>query len=168
MPLSRIPLPSIAFVLTSDRSSLPSHPSVIKLAFDPLQTIYPTPPGPGRVLGPIGIQIDSIAVQTEGHNNVPAVDEHFFCVTNANDSSKVAGHSDHGQLGSGSDAQTMFAQTRPTTSCGSRSRVLAGDVMLKGNFVALASTIRSLFLQFKPKGSPKNKGVQVTKTAVDE
>ena len=50
MSLSHIPLPSIALVLASDRPSLPSRPSVIKVEFDPLQTIHPTSPGPGRVL----------------------------------------------------------------------------------------------------------------------
>ena len=50
MSLARIPLPSIALVLASDHTALPSRPSVIKFEFDPLQTIYLTSPGPTRVL----------------------------------------------------------------------------------------------------------------------
>jgi len=50
MSLSRIPLPSIAFVLTADHSSLPSRPSVIKFEFDPLKTIHPTSSGRRRKL----------------------------------------------------------------------------------------------------------------------
>jgi len=41
MSLSRVPMPSIALVLTSNRPPLPSRLSVIKSEFDPLQTIYP-------------------------------------------------------------------------------------------------------------------------------
>ena len=50
MSLTRIPLPSIALVLTSDYAALPSRPSVIKFEFDPLQTIHPTSSGRSRVL----------------------------------------------------------------------------------------------------------------------
>jgi len=165
MSLSRIPMPSIAFVLASE--CLPSRPSVIKFEFDPLQTIYPTNPGPGRVLGPIGVQLDSTAVQTEERDKVPVVDERFVvCVPN--DSLTDVGHSDHGQrVDDESDARTIFAEQRPTTSRGLRSKGLTGDVMLKGSFTTLASTIRSL-LRFKIKGSPKNDGVHVTKAGIEE
>ena len=38
----------------------------------------------------------------------------------------------------------------------------------QGNFVALAGTIRNLLLQFKFKGSPKNKSARVTRVVVNE
>ena len=41
MSLSRVPLPSFALVLTSDVVFLPTRPSVIKVGFDPLRTVYP-------------------------------------------------------------------------------------------------------------------------------
>ena len=41
MSLTRVPLPSFALVLTSDVVFLPTHPSVIKRGFDPLQTVHP-------------------------------------------------------------------------------------------------------------------------------
>ena len=50
MSLARIPLPSIALVLSSDHTALPSRPSVIKFEFDPLQTIHPTSSDPSRAL----------------------------------------------------------------------------------------------------------------------
>ena len=50
MSLARIPLPSIALVLSSDHTALPSRPSVIKFEFDPLQTIHPTFSGSSGVL----------------------------------------------------------------------------------------------------------------------
>jgi len=166
MSLSRVPMPSIALVLTSNRPPLPSRPSVIKFEFDPFETIYPTSPGPGCMSDPIGVQLDSTVVQIEEYDKVPVVDEPFFCV--ANDSLTDVGHSDHGQQeGNKSDARTMFAEKMPTTSRGSRSKGLNGDVMSKGNFTALASIIRSL-LRFKIKGSPMNNGVQVTKADVEE
>ena len=79
----------------------------------------------------------------------------------------------------------MFIENRPTTSRGSVSKGLKSDVVLKvcihsrplngilmefydqGNFMALASTIRSL-LQFKLKGSRNNKSDQVTRVVVVE
>jgi len=165
MSLSRIPLPSIAHVLASDRAPLPPRPSVIKFEFDPLQTIYPTSLDRDRMLDPLGIQNDSIDVQTDQHGKVPVADEppsSFFCL--ANDSSTV-GHSDHRKLDDGLDAQT--AEKRPTTSHGSsKSKALSGDIMLKGNFVGLATTIRTM-LQFKLKESPMNKIAPVTKAVVD-
>jgi hypothetical protein len=163
MSLSRIPLPSIALVLMPDRPPLPPRPSVIRFEFDPLQTIYPTSLDPGRVSGLIGVQCNSVAVENEKHNKIPVVDDRFFsCATN--DSSTNVGHSDqeHLEEDDGSDARTMLAEKPSTTSRGSK---LKGDVILKCNFMALASTIRSLF---KLRGSPLNKGVQVTKAVVDE
>jgi len=59
----------------------------------------------------------------------------------------------------------MLAEKPLTTSRGSK---LKGDAVLKRNFMALASTIRSLLLQVKLRGSPMNKDVQVTKAVVDE
>ena len=50
MSLARIPLPSIALVLSSDHTALPSRPSIIKFEFDPLQTIHPTFSGSSGVL----------------------------------------------------------------------------------------------------------------------
>jgi len=52
MSLAHIPLPSIALVLTSNRVSPPTRPSVIKFDFDPLQTIYPTNSAHQRVSNP--------------------------------------------------------------------------------------------------------------------
>ena len=50
MSLARIPLPSIALVLSSDHNALPSRPSVIKVEFDPLQTIHLTSSGSSAML----------------------------------------------------------------------------------------------------------------------
>ncbi|KIM39131.1 hypothetical protein M413DRAFT_447470 [Hebeloma cylindrosporum] len=164
MSLSRIPLPSIALVLTSDHAALPSRPSVIKVEFDPLQTIYPTSSG-SRVSDPVDPQIDPTGVQ---HDNQPIVDERFF-FSAVNDSSTNVGHSDNGQLDDESDAQTTLAEGRPSTSHGSASKgFVNGDITLKGNVLAFANTIRGLLFQFKFKSSQMNKSAQITAHVIDE
>jgi hypothetical protein len=90
------------------------------------------------------------------------------------------GDSNNEELDDESDSQTVFAENRPSTSRGSVSKGLKSDSVAKvcicsrslsailmqfydqGNFMALASTLRSLLLQFKLKGSPMNKSGQIT------
>lgn len=94
--------------------------------------------------------------------------------------------SNNEELDDESDSQTVFAENRPSTSRGSVSKGLKSDSVAKvcihsrswsgilmefydqGNFMALASTLRSLLFQFKLKDSPVNNNGQITRVVVNE
>jgi len=150
MSLARIPLPSIALVLTSDRVSLPTRPSVIKFDFDPLQTIYPTNSAHERVSNPNDTHIrqqDPVLLAEVDKNVVP---------NDVDDSATDLEGDD------ASDAPTAFTSKGPPTLHGFQSKE-----NMKFGFTTLANAIRKL-LRFRTKDLTSPIGRNVMKVDVGE
>ncbi|KAF8957277.1 hypothetical protein BDZ97DRAFT_1924764 [Flammula alnicola] len=121
MPLSSLPLPSIALVLTSDQAFIPARPSVIKIDMDSSPAMAPTVPA-------------DLMKTIDLRDVDPSEYEQFSYILRSESAADVDDE----------ETRTIFEEKRPVTSRGFRGEGSSSNVV-KGVASVVIHAFRNLF-----------------------